>query len=180
MTLVGEFTAIDTVPVPRQTVERTDVVVLDLSLGDNIPGADNLTRVVQWGPNVVVNTMYDNDVIRDECRRLGARGFVGKSTAAAALPQVIRLSMRRPFVDSGVRAIDVTAPLTQTDKRVLAVLPHETSSAAIAKKIHMSKGAVDNAISVLLTKTRTGSRAELAAWAVENGFAHLRRSRPST
>ena len=162
---------IESVPLPLRA-EGIDVVVLDLSLRDGTSGVTNVATVVSWGAAVVVHTGYSAEIVRDACVKHGARGFVGKDASLDELPRVIRAVGSGRYGEAGVEYLDLTAPLTDAGKRVLAHLTEASGSDELACRLSHSPSYVDNIISMLMVKTGCHTRAQLAAWAVRHG-CHL-------
>lgn len=169
--VLGSFPMIESVPLPFRS-GGIDVVVLDLSLRDGKSGVENVTTLLSWGAAVVVHTGYAAEIVRDACVKHGARGFVGKDASVDELPRVIRAVASGRYGEAGVEYLDLTAPLTDAGKRVLAHLTEASGSDELAQRLSHSPSYVDNIISTLMVKTDCHTRAQLAAWAVRHG-CHL-------
>lgn len=173
--VVAQFSRTNVVPTPYRSSRNTDVIILDLSLNDGVEPMDNLRTVVAWGPKVVVHTQFDNEVIRDECRQIGASGFLGKGSFAHCLPEVARKALAGKFVDVGVTELEIGEPLNRSERDVLALLPRVSKTNQMAAMLHLAPGTINNIVRELKSKTGCESKLELASWAQRNGFGIIGR-----
>jgi len=167
--------------------QRPDVLLLDIRM----PGSDGLTALRRIrdarllgdaGTRAVVLTTFDLDDYIDQAFRLGASGFLLKTspyeelvTAVRAVaagdallaPRVARWLIDRyrsqPAADvEAARCLDV---LTDRERHVLAVLAEGRSNAEIAACLHLSVHTVKSHVSSLLTKLGLRDRVQAVALA---------------
>ncbi len=74
----------------RLAGRSVDVVVLDLSLGDGVPIADNVRVALTTGAGVLIHSIADRPAGIREALAAGAAGVVPKSSATAVVVAAIR------------------------------------------------------------------------------------------
>lgn len=180
-TVVAEFAAADEAIgwLARADAPPVDVLVLDLSLPGR-SGLDVLRHVSQRHPDlkVLVFSMHDSPAMVTQALKLGARGFVTKSSQ----PQDLVLAVRR--VHAGAAAVlspDIAWPLGSA-----ARAPHESLShrefdvllrllagddvEAIADRLHLSVKTVANYQTLIRQKLGVGNAVELIRYGQQHGL----------
>ncbi len=153
-----------------------DVVVVDLDM----PGVDGATATAELlrrdpGAAVLVLTMHDDDGSVHRALRAGARGYVLKGAAQGAIARAILALaegdtvLHGSIADRVVRAATESRPhpglptLTAREVEVLELVARGLTNQVIADQLFLSVKTVQNRVSDLLTKTGSGTRAELVA-----------------
>lgn len=157
--------AADAFELVRRT--RPDVAVIDISLGD-AHGLDLLQNLRAQHPalEVVVFSMYDEEVYAERALRAGARGYVMKSEPTRAVAEAIRaaaageiylnrraasrilarVAQGRPH-PSGRSGGRVSAPgldeLTDREMAVFQLLGQGQPAEEIAERLHLSRKTVE-------------------------------------
>jgi DNA-binding NarL/FixJ family response regulator len=173
--MIGAFNSIESVPMPmREPGEFVDVAILDLNL-PGIGGFDGIETVAGWGMAVLVFSANTAQRVASECLKHGASGFVTKSISTPEVLDAVRA------VGRGERAVVGTAGplheqvrLSRRDERLLEALTEDSRSKALAARLNLSPGSVDNQITDLYLKIglagASRSRAGLRDWAREHGY----------
>jgi two-component system response regulator NreC len=168
---------------------RADVLLLDLSMPGGITGARLAEDVIAEHPAiaVVVLTMHRDEYYLKELLKVGARGFVVKSSPPEQLIAAIHAAARGEFyVDPTVAAHTVSAfigrPATPRQRRVAQLTPRERevcallalghTNAEVAGKLHLSERTVESHRTKIMERLGFESRAELVQFALENGLLH--------
>jgi DNA-binding NarL/FixJ family response regulator len=186
--VVGEAADGDEVPAAADT-HSPDVVLMDIRMArvDGISATRQL-RARSRPPEVIVLTTFDTDANVLGALRVGASGFLLKSTPPARIvdaikrvaagepmlsPQVLRRMMDRAAVQAGTHerartAIDVLSP---REYDVLVAVGHGQTNAEIAASLFMSVATVKAHITHILTKLDLSNRTQIALLAHEAGLA---------
>jgi two-component system response regulator NreC len=157
------------------------VIVLDLSM----PGGSSLQaipRMLEVSPNtaVVVLTMEDEPRFAREALRVGALGFVLKESADTELVEAVRaaaggLRYLNPQLGAEIAAQpDVPAGppdnLTEREVEVLRLVALGHTNAEISDKLYLSVRTVESHRANIQHKAGLATRAELVAYAREQGL----------
>jgi two-component system, NarL family, response regulator NreC len=157
---------------------KPSVLVLDL----NMPGEPSLAsipKVHEGSPDtaVVVLTMQDDPAFAKEAFRLGAKAFVVKHAAGAELVDAIRAAARgETYINPQLGARLATTPegppggLTPREIDVLRLVAGGFTNPEIAEKLVISIRTVETHRAAIHRKLGTHSRAEVVAFARENGL----------
>jgi DNA-binding NarL/FixJ family response regulator len=168
---------------------RPDVVLLDLRM----PGVDGLTALgriarLTHRPAVVVLTTFDADEYVLRALRLGAAGFLLKSTRPEDLISLVRVAAdghtvlspaatRRLVGAAGRqeagrdRARGLLSDLTQREVDVLTCLGEGLSNAGIGSRLSLTEATVKGHVSRLLMKLDCANRTQAGLLAREAGLA---------
>jgi two-component system response regulator NreC len=157
------------------------VIVLDLSM----PGGSSLQaipRMLEASPDtaVVVLTMEDEPRFAREALRVGALGFVLKESADTELVEAVRaaaegLRYLTPQLGAEIAAQpDVPAGppdnLTEREVEVLRLVALGHTNAEISDKLYLSVRTVESHRANIQHKAGLSTRAELVAYAREQGL----------
>ncbi|WP_407318148.1 response regulator transcription factor [Isoptericola halotolerans] len=165
---------------------RPDVCLLDLRM----PVLDGVAATRELaGPGVddpvpvVVITTFDLDEHVHAALGAGARGFLLKDAGPGLLAQAVRAAASGDaLIDPGVtvrllshfaasrRPPTPSAPLTDREEAVLALVAAGRTNAEIATELHLSLSTVKTHLGSVLAKTGTRNRVEVARWAIESGL----------
>lgn len=152
-----------------------EIVIMDLGLPDG-SGIAATARIIGERPatRIVVVTMYDDDGSVRQALAAGAAGYVVKdashpeilaAVAAAAQGATVLSSgvtVNRAGVGMQRQPETDTFGLTPRERDVLDLLTRGLTNKQIADRLGLSGKTVANNVSVLLSKTGTGDRIQLA------------------
>lgn len=165
----------------RRTLgHKPDVLVLDL----NMPGRPSLEAIPEIraavpGTAILVLTMQKDPAFAREALRGGAAGFVVKHSAATELVRAIRaVAAGDTYLtpELGARLAADPEPegppdeLTPRETEVLGLLALGYTNPEIADRLVLSVRTVETHRANLQRKTGLTTRAELIAYALENGL----------
>ncbi len=167
---------------------RPDVVLMDLRM----PGVDGLTAIERIArlpdpPVVVVLTTFDADQYVLRALRVGAAGFLVKSTPPEELIGLVRVAAdghtvlspaaaRRLIAAStdGLsnreHARDLLGSLTEREVEVLACLGEGLSNAQIASRLFLSEATIKGYVSRMLDKLGLANRTQAGLLAHDAGL----------
>ncbi len=170
---------------------RPDVILLDFSM----PGLNGLeaTRQIHGtlpGTEILIVTMHDSELLAQELRKAGARGFLLKTDARRHLvPAVHALASHRPFFAgpgsdppfcnapaSGKRPVKPTAaggPLTRRQLEVLQLVAAGNTSKTIAKSLDIGTRTVEAHRAKIMDILDLHSVGELIRYAVRNKIVEI-------
>ncbi len=165
----------------RRTLgHKPSVLVLDLSM-PGTPSLEMIPRIAEATPGtrIVVLTMQKEPAFAREALRSGASGYVIKHSAAAELVQAIRAVVGgETYINPELGARIAAEPpphgppdeLTPREVEVLTLLAQGYMNPEIAERLVLSVRTVETHRANVQRKTGRSSRAELIAYAVENGL----------
>jgi len=164
---------------------QPDVVILDI----NIPGptAANVTQsLLEEFPKVaiLILTIHDEEHYLREFLRLGARGFMVKTSTGSELIEAIRRVHRgEQYIDPQLShyliANYIGRPrktkagvelLTGREREICQYLASGHTNAEVAEALNISKRTVETHRAAIMSKIGLKSRAELVHFAMENGL----------
>jgi DNA-binding NarL/FixJ family response regulator len=167
---------------------RPDVVLMDVEM----PGGDGLSataRLLEQLPEtrVLILTMFDLDDYVHEALRVGASGFLLKTTEPRALVAAVKAcaagettlgpSVVRRLVDSYVERQPRPLPpgaaeLTERERDVLRAMARGLSNAEIAADLYLAETTVKTHVARILAKLGVRDRVRAVVLALESGLAH--------
>jgi two-component system response regulator NreC len=160
---------------------KPSVIVLDLSM----PGGPSLTaipRILAASPrtSVVVLTMESEPHFAREAFRAGALGFVLKEAADTELVAAVRAAVAgmrylNPQLGGLIASAPETPPgppdnLTEREVEVLRLVALGHTNAEISQQLYLSVRTVESHRAHIQEKSGRSTRAELVAYARENGL----------
>jgi two-component system response regulator NreC len=160
---------------------KPSVIVLDLSM----PGGPSLTaipRILASSPrtSVVVLTMESEPHFAREAFRAGALGFVLKEAADTELVAAVRAAVAgmrylNPQLGGLIASAPETPPgppdnLTEREVEVLRLVALGHTNAEISQQLYLSVRTVESHRAHIQEKSGRSTRAELVAYARENGL----------
>jgi two-component system, NarL family, response regulator NreC len=164
---------------------KPDVAILDI----NIPGrsASNLAQsLLEEQPKLalLILTIHDEEHYLREFLRIGARGFMVKTSTGSDLIEAIRKVHRgEQYVDPQLShyliANYIGRPrkskagaelLTGREREICQYLASGHTNAEVAEALSISKRTVETHRAAIMSKLGLGSRAELVHFAMENGL----------
>jgi len=190
--IVGEATdGLEAVQLVRQT--RPDVVLMDIRM-PRMDGLEATTQILRdtGPPRVIVLTTFDTDELVISALRIGASGFLLKSTRPERLVEAIRaVAAGEPMLSPGVVAhliTRVTADvdeqgeakgqalrrlecLTDREREVAVAIASGRSNSEIARTLYMGLPTVKAHVSRVLTKLALDNRTQVAILVHDAGLA---------
>ena len=180
----------------KMTVEQEpDVLLLDLRM----PGMDGfqaLSAIKDTRPetNIIILTAFASNENLTESFRLGASGFLSKSSDPAHIPAAIRVvaagdaivdrdllqgAMRamsvpsRPSIRESVEAVfeEGMPDLTRQESKVLRLIASGLENKRIADTLSVSHNTVKTHMRNIYSKLGVNGRTQAAIWAMRNGIA---------
>ena len=161
---------------------RCDVVVMDLSLADGSIVAENVTKILKTGAQVVVFSIADKQNLVRAALKAGAATLVPKSQSMDDLAAAIRLVAAGVYVNTlqTAAAIDSDtefkdAALSPREREVLSLYASGFALKQVAAeldiKISTAKEHIDRVRTKYSTVGRTAStKTELLVRAIEDGI----------
>jgi DNA-binding NarL/FixJ family response regulator len=169
---------------------RPDIVLMDIRM----PGTDGLqaTRLISAddaleGVRVVILTTFDLDEYVFEALRVGASGFLVKSTEPAELVQAVRVvtagdallspSVTKRLVEEFAerakepKSAPVLDALTDREREVMRLVAEGLSNEEIAERLVVSPATAKTHVSRAMVKLGARDRAQLVVFAYESGLA---------
>ncbi|HZE05245.1 MAG TPA: response regulator transcription factor [Solirubrobacteraceae bacterium] len=165
----------------RVATHRPDVLVLDVTMpgGSSIPA---IPRIRQASPTtrVVMLTMQNDPEVARDALQAGASGYVLKEGAGAELVQAVRSVARgRTYLNPELgarlasgRPTPGTPPddLSAREVEVLRLIALGHTNTEIAAQLYLSVRTVESHRAHIQQKTQRATRADLVAYARENGL----------
>jgi DNA-binding NarL/FixJ family response regulator len=169
---------------------QPDIVLMDIRM----PGMDGLqaTRLISAddgleGVRVVILTTFDLDEYVFEALRVGASGFLVKSTEPAELVQAVRVvtagdALLSPGVTKRLveefaerakepKSAPVLDALTDREREVMRLVAEGLSNEEIAERLVVSPATAKTHVSRAMVKLGARDRAQLVVFAYESGLA---------
>ena len=160
---------------------KPTVIVLDLTM----PGGSSLAAIPRMinassGTSIVVLTMEDEPRFARETLRVGALGFVLKEAADTELVEAVRAAAAGVrYLNPQLGALIAAQPevpaglpdnLTEREVEVLRLVAMGHTNAEISQKLYLSVRTVESHRSNIQQKAGRTTRAELVAYAREQGL----------
>ena len=158
------------------TLDRPDVVLMDLALGDGPGGAEVTARLraLEHAPQVLVLTTYDTEADILRALDAGARGYLLKDAPPDELFAGIRATARGETVLASsvaatlVRRASSPGPVvTEREVEVLELLSQGLGNREMARALLVSEATVKSHLSHIYTKLGVDTRAGAVATAIE-------------
>ncbi len=160
---------------------RPDVVLLDVQMPAGGPGGsgagdgiDVIGALRSAGARVLVVTTFGRPGYLRRAMEAGASGFMVKDAPADRLVEAIRraaLGLRTVDPELAAQSLSLgPSPLTDKEAEVLQAAAGGATTAAIARRVHLSEGTVRNYLSSAIGKLGARNRAEALRTATENGW----------
>jgi two-component system response regulator NreC len=165
----------------RVAAHRPRVLVLDVNMpdGSSLPAIPRLLAASP-GTHIVILTMQNDPELAREALRAGATGFVLKESAKEELIRAVRLAAEgRTYLNPelGARLATEAPPpasapddLSAREIEVLRLIAVGHTNGEIAAQLFLSVRTVESHRAHIQQKTQKSSRAELVAYARDNGL----------
>jgi DNA-binding NarL/FixJ family response regulator len=153
---------------------QPDVVLLDLHLPDS-QGPKTLTSAWCGLPNtrIIVFSGDSRPALVQLVLEAGVDAFLLKSEPTPEVADAIRKVMNGQFVVSDELLPGLKNKLTPAEKHLLRLLARGMKYQDIAAQRVTSPETVRKQVEQLIVKLSLGSREELIAWSVDNGYGQL-------
>jgi two-component system response regulator NreC len=160
---------------------KPSILVLDLSMPGR-PSLELMPQITENSPEtaVIVVTMQNEPAFAKQALQSGARGFVVKQSAAAELVSAVRTVLEgETYINPSLGARMAAAPdppsgppddLTPREVEVLGLIALGYMNPEIADRLVLSVRTVETHRANIQRKTGLSTRAELVAYAMENGL----------
>lgn len=162
-----------------------DIVIMDVNM-QGISGIEATRRILQLSPeiNILFFSMYDESPVVAQAMDAGAKGYITKScTPEVLIDAVTKVASGQLYVEHELAMrLAVSKPL-QKDQRlkgmthrefeIFVMLAEGSSVPEISEKLLISGKTVSNYTSILKSKLRIGSTAELVHLAIETGVVKV-------
>jgi two-component system response regulator NreC len=165
----------------RVAAHRPRVLILDVNMpdGSSLPAIPRL-RAASPSTSIVVLTMQNDLELARDALRAGATGFVLKESAKEELIRAVRLAAQgRTYLNPELGAklaTEAPAPsgapddLSAREIEVLRLIAMGHTNGEIASQLFLSVRTVESHRAHIQQKTQQSSRAELVAYARDNGL----------
>jgi|CXWL01.1.fsa_nt_gi DNA-binding NarL/FixJ family response regulator len=173
---------------------RPDVVLMDLSLPGGYGGLEAAEAILGERPatKVIILTQYENREYIKRAIKIGAHGYLLKSSASAELREAIRTVMRGQhylhplaaeelvgMLTAGPGAeVDDYEALTPRERQVVKLLAEGRTSREIAADLGVSLKTAMTHRAHVMEKLGVHSRAEVIHWAIRKGVIQAEAESP--
>jgi len=161
---------------------KPDIAVLDYAM-PVINGAEATRQIRTRLPKteVLIFTVYDNEVVIRELLRAGARGYVLKSDCKGQLVEAVEaLAVHKPFftaeVSSALLDCYLTRPgperptLTERERSVVQLIAEGHTNGRIAQFLNTTLKAVEMQRAAIKREIGCSSSAAIVRYAIRNGL----------
>jgi len=161
--------------------KRPDVVIMQVEMPfERAKEALDRMREVEPPPKVIVVTMLENPAFMRDLLRLGASGYVLKSSSSTQLIGAIRaavfdpeernvvVSLPRAMLEEGEDGSD--GVLSVRELEILLLAARGLSNRQIAARVHLAEGTVKRHLTNTYHKMGVGSRGEAARKALQEDW----------
>lgn len=158
--------------------KRPDVVIMQVEMPfEKAKEALDRMRAVDPPPKVIVVTMFEDPAFMRELLRLGASGYVLKSSSSTQLIGAIRaaafapeggdvvVGLPRAILEKGEDGAD--SVLSVRELEILLLAARGLSNRQIATRVHLAEGTVKRHLTNTYHKMGVGSRGEAARKALQ-------------
>lgn len=171
---------------------RPDLIVLDIRM-EPVGGIEACQEIMTLDPEakVLFLTTFPDEEYIVEALRLGAKGYLMKSSAESIVPALRAIAQgQRVFGNEIVakmvvgknqqpdsqdleeaKAHSIFRELTPTEWELVRLVAEAKNNKEIAAALHFSEGTVRNYLSTILTKLDMRDRTQLAVSYYKEGFA---------
>jgi DNA-binding NarL/FixJ family response regulator len=194
---------IDAVTTGREAIERAlalrpEVVLLDIAMPE-MDGLAALSVIRFLAPDVVVIilTSHAADTLKARAAELGAAGFIPKATDPAYLVRAIQeVAAGKILLASSKSSEDTLDPptfpqdmiakleiqsaveFTEQEKEIIRLMLDGCDNQSIVEQLVITLNTLKTHMSNIYSKMGVSSRTEAVLWALRNGYASIRGSRP--
>jgi DNA-binding NarL/FixJ family response regulator len=165
-----------------------DLVVLDLSLGDDTTPGENVEAAAKWGASVLILTAAENPYLVREASRTEALGIVRKSAPPRVIADALLAAARGEYVPTTewASALDTdpllhAAPLTAREREVLGLYAVGMGAKEVGAALFVSENTVNDHLRRIRTIYHqlgrpAATKVELYQRSLEDGFLPAPRS----
>lgn len=190
----GDFEVVGEASTGREAVagalrERPDVVLMDIGMPE-LDGLEATRRITRVNPSirVLILTVHDSVDYFYRALETGARGFLVKDTASAALAMAIRAvyeggvflypPLAKRLVEDYLQLVgsgeerSTYSKLTHREREILAMIGMGHTNQEIAQRLSVSINTVQTHRSHIIDKVDLHSHAELVRYALRVGISN--------
>ncbi|MEK6645683.1 MAG: response regulator transcription factor [Candidatus Firestonebacteria bacterium] len=156
-----------------------DIILLDITMPD-MNGLEVAKKLLQQNQliKILVLTMHEEPEYFQEFIKIGAKGYVPKKAADAALINAIRtISQGNIFIHSSMAKLlkekEAEQKLSPREKEVLTFLAKGFVNKEIAEKLDLSIKTVETYRARIMEKLGVTGRSELTDYAIKTGLFKL-------
>lgn len=167
----------------RQFIEHEpDIVIMDLSL-PGIGGLEAIRRIVsrRHDARILVFSMHEDTIFVEQALQAGARGYIGKSSAAMVLVEAVRqVAGGNIYIDPDIAqrlAVQKTKgddspfeALSTREFEIFCLLAEGLSVNEVSNRLSLSYKTVANYATQIKSKLEVNTPAELARLAIRHGL----------
>jgi two-component system NarL family response regulator len=157
---------------------RPDVVLMDLKwFGDSSAGISAIQHLRSQSPEtkIMAMTVYDHLIL--EARRAGADAAITKGCTADELRDLIRelyaIDVMATVATAQVAEEVLAEPLTEPEKKVLALMAEGLLEHGIANELNISKKGVQDNVTSILRKLGASNRTQAVIIALTKGILEI-------
>jgi DNA-binding NarL/FixJ family response regulator len=174
----------------RETLERVREAKPDVAILDVNDPKRSVTQLAQClheetpALGLLILSIRSEEYYLRECLRIGARGFMVKTSTGDELIEAIRKLHRgeqyidpqlsgyliENFIGRPRKAKEGLGVLTGREREICQYLATGFTNAEVAETLNISKRTVETHRAAIMTKTGLKSRAELVHFAMDNGL----------
>jgi DNA-binding NarL/FixJ family response regulator len=160
---------------------RPDVVIMEVQMPfEKAKEALDRMRQVSPPPKVIIVTMFENPRMIRDLLRLGARGYVLKSSSSEHLIAAIRAAVLQPDRENVVVGLPRTlleessqgsdGVLSARELEILLLAARGMSNSEIAARLYLADGTVKRHLANIYAKMEVKSRGEAARKALHDDW----------
>ncbi len=160
-----------------------DIIIMDLSM-PGMGGAEAVKRMILKWPTlkIIIFSIYKNQRLAQHLFKLGAKGYVTKSSKSVVVIEAMETVMAGEKFASPDLAIDMTeidtdqdilASLSAKEFDILCFIGEGLSTQQISEKMFLSSKTIANNISIIKKKLNLNSTTELIHLAIKEGLVIL-------
>lgn len=161
--------------------QTIDVVLSDIEMPvmNGLEFAEHIASAQNSGAygntKVIIMTTFSKSGYIQRAMALGVKGFVLKEATSAELVSAIHKVMQGQRVidpELALMAMGESDPLSEKERRALALAGEGHKTAEIAKKMHLSEGTIRNYLSEAISKLNASNRVDAARVAKQKGWIY--------